>query len=80
MASLDYGGEEKAAESIVQHSDKSDNGVLHLEKQAEQTAHDAAERGHAATDRFVPLSSSNTGWKFDLFYTDMELPSSILIQ
>ncbi|CAG8951871.1 hypothetical protein HYFRA_00005675 [Hymenoscyphus fraxineus] len=52
MASADYGAEEKRAESIVPNSDKSDDGVNQFEKKAEQTAHDAADDGHAATDRY----------------------------
>ena len=52
MAVSDYTVEKKQLEEEVQHSDKSDNvNFNHKEELAEENVHEAAERGHAATDQ-----------------------------
>jgi hypothetical protein len=52
MAIPDYNVEEKQLDHATHRSDKSDNGVFsHKEEVHEETAHEAAERGRAATDR-----------------------------
>jgi len=51
MAVTDYDIEEKQLDHAT-HSDKSDNGVFgNKDEVHEETAHEAAERGVAATDR-----------------------------
>ncbi|KAH8661690.1 major facilitator superfamily domain-containing protein [Tricladium varicosporioides] len=74
MAITDANIEEKGIDAS-HHSDKSDNGVInHKEDIQEETAHEAAERGRAATDKygnalvhFDPAAEAALRWKIDLY-------------
>ncbi|TVY81314.1 putative transporter [Lachnellula suecica] len=75
MAVPDYDIEEKQLDSTTHDSDKSDHGVFnHKEEAQEESAHEAAERGRAATDRYgQPLvhfdaaAEARLLWKIDLY-------------
>ncbi|KAF4629102.1 hypothetical protein G7Y89_g9045 [Cudoniella acicularis] len=74
MAAVDHNAEEKQVDA-AHHSDKSDTGdISHREDIHEETTHEAAERGRAATDRyghslvhFDPVAEAKLRWKIDLY-------------
>jgi hypothetical protein len=52
MAIMNHSAEEKQLAGGIHHSDKSDHGNFnHTEDLKHETVHEAAERGHAATDQ-----------------------------
>ena len=52
MSVPSYDAEEKQLEGVTHQSDKSDHGVF-SHKEVQETAHEAAERGRAATDKWI---------------------------
>lgn len=66
MAITDSNIEERGI-NVTHHSDKSENGVTsHKEEVQEETTHEAAERGRAATDQlaYPPPSMKSILTKF----------------